>query len=347
MRISCRRSVLVALAATLAVSAAAFGGTTRWKKAYFGATTPGAFARSQSVNTVNGDVSEYVTTRLPDEDGRVVFETRYELKTGQFAGTKGVNRNVMRADFPMKTEGLSRARWVERGSSSGPDGQVIEFDEETNRAIADGATDYGAIVVFKGTETVDGKVCDRYTYSYEAGPLGKVEGEYWLNEKVPFAVVKELTSGTDATGARYRYETKLVESGVRPELAKPGKTPSAAAPPLATLGELFAAGKLSILVDVVPKSSKVRLTVTNSGEAAVELVVPKGKTTLSCGDPVGDLVLVADAERKLKIPAGGEATPFELSQTGTRRPTKGSFSISVYEGQPLFSGSVEMDRVKE
>jgi hypothetical protein len=238
-------------------------------------------------------------------------------------------------------------RWVEKMQSSAPDGQQIDMDEETIRAIVSGATDYGAIVVFKGTETVDGKACDHYTYSYESGALGKVEGEYWLSEKVPFAVVKEVVSGKDATGARYRNETKVVESGVRPELAKPGKTPSAAAPPVATLGGLYAAGKLSILVDVVPESSTVRLTVTNSGETALELVVPKGKTTLSCGEPVEELVLVADAERKLTIPAGSAAPPFELSQKGTRRPTKGSFTVSVYEGQPLFSGTVEMGRVKK
>jgi hypothetical protein len=253
----------------------------------------------------------------------------------------------MRADFPMEMEGLSRARWVERGASSTPDGQMIEFDEETNKAIAAGATDYGAIVVFKGTETVEGKACDHYTYSFDSGPLGKVEGEYWLSEKVPFAAVKEIVSGKDATGASYRYETKLVESGVRPELAKAAKAPGRAAPAVATLSELYRAGKLSILVDVVPKSSKVKLTISNSGEADLELVVPKGTTTLPCGSPVEDLVLRAEVERKLRIAAGGTAPPFEISQKGTYRPTAGSFTVSVFEGQPLFSGRVEMDRVKE
>jgi hypothetical protein len=224
---------------------------------------------------------------------------------------------------------------------------MFEFDEETNKAIAAGATDYGAIVVFKGTETVDGKACDHYTYSYESGPLGKVEGEYWLSEKVPFAVVKEVTSGTDATGARYRYETKLVESGIRPELAKPTKAPSGKAPARQTLAEAYSAGKISILVEVVPESTRLQLTVMNSGEAPLDLVVPKGTTTLACGSPVGDLVLVAEAERKLAVAAGSAAPAFELSQKGGRRPTKGSFTVSVFEGQPLFSGSVEMDQGKE
>jgi len=109
MRISRRSRLLVALAGALALSASA-AGASRWKKAYFEATTPGSFARSQSVNTASGDVSEYVSIRLADEDGRVVFETRYEMKKGQFAGTKSRTRSVMRPDFPMETEGpASRA----------------------------------------------------------------------------------------------------------------------------------------------------------------------------------------------------------------------------------------------
>src|SRR5512138_348302 len=225
MRISRRSVALAALVGVLAVTEAASGGTSRWKKAYFRATTAGSFARTRSANTVNGDVSEYLYRRLADEDGRVVFETSYELKTGQFAGTKGVNRNVMRADFPMETEGLSHQRWVEKSQMTSTDGQVIEMEAETVRAIATGATDYGAIVVFKGSEKVDGKACDHYTYAYDSGSLGKVEGEYWLSDKVPFAVVKEIVNGKDATGATYRFETKLVESGTKPEAAKAEPAP--------------------------------------------------------------------------------------------------------------------------
>lgn len=346
MRVSLRPfPVASSLVFSLLLSAPPAGAAGGFRKPYFRATVPGAFARTRSVNTVNGDVSEYFYARRADEDGKVVFETRYELQTGKFAGTKGMNRSVMRAGFPLETEGLSFARWTEKSQASSPDGQVVDFPEETVKAIAAGATDYGAIVVFRGTETVDGKACDHYAYSHGAGDQ-KVEGEYWLSEKVPFAVVKEVTSGTDATGARYRYETKLVESGVKPELAKGGrKAPAAAA--ARTLAELYAAGKVSILVEVSPQSPRASLTVTNSGEEAVQLVVPKGTTTLACGSPVGDLVLVSEEERKLSI-AGGEAAPsFGLAMKGARRPTSGSFTVSVYGGEPLFSGSVEIDTVKK
>jgi len=155
------------------------------------------------------------------------------------------------------------------------------------------------------------------------------------------ATVKEILRGKDATGAEYRIETKLVEAGTSAAGAK------AAAPAAGTLGDLFRAGKISILVDVVPKSSTVRLTLTNKGETKLKVVVPKGTTTLEVGTPVGSLVLVASAERALEIPANGAAPRFDLTQKGTYRPTKGSFTISVYEGQPLFSGGVEMDHVKE
>lgn len=342
MRIPLRPFSVVLVVAFASLPAAGAGG---FRKPYFRATVPGAFARTRIVNTLNGDVSEYFYARLADEGGKVVFETRYELKTGQFAGTKGVNRNVMRAGFPVESEGLSWARWAEKSQASGADGVMIDFPEETVNAMAANATDWGAVVVFKGTETVDGKACDHYTYTHGSGDQ-KVDGEYWLSEKVPFAVVKEVTSGTDATGARYRYETKLVESGVKPEFAN-GGGPAKAAPAARTLGELYSAGRLSVLVEVAAGSTRARLTVTNSGEEPLALVVPKGTTTLACGTPVGDLVLAAEAERKVSVPAGGSAPPFELTMKGARRPTKGSFTVTVYEGEPLFSGSVEVETVKK
>lgn len=328
--------------ATLALtaSALAFGGPAHWKKPYFTATKPGSFVRLQSVDAVTGEITESVVTRLPDEDGQVVFERRDEYKTGKFKGTKNVNRSVMKPGFPMEMEGLSYMRWTERLQGGSGDGPLNEMDAETVKAIASQGIDYGAIVVFKGTETIDGKACDHYAYSYNEKALGRVEGELWLTDQVPFAAVKETLRGKDATGAAYRIETKLVETGVSAAAAK-------AAPALVTLTDLFRGGKISILVEVVPKSSKVQLTITNKGETKLKVVVPKGTTTLEVGSPVDTLVLVADAERALDIPAHGTAPRFDLTQKGTYRPTKGTFTVSVFEGQPLFSGSVEMDHVKD
>lgn len=340
MRITVRPFFLALTLALAAATAAEAGG---FRKAYFRATVPGAFARTRSVNTVNGDVSEYAYARLADEDGKVVLETRYELKTGSFAGTKGVNRYVVGAGFPFAAAGPGWMRGIVKSQASAPDGTVVDMDEETVRAIASGATDYGAIVVFKGTETLAGKSCDRYAFTHGSGDQ-KVEGELWLSDAVPFAAVKEVTSGVDATGARYRFETTLVESGVKPELAKGA---AKAAPAARTLGELYAAGKLSILVEVAPGSSRARLTLTGSGEEPLALVVPKGATTLACGEPVGDLVLASESERKVTVPAGGSAPPFEMAMKGARRPTKGSFTVTVYDGAPLFSGSVEVDPAKK
>lgn len=339
MRVPVRSSAFVLFLLLSAASAFAGG----FRKAYFAATVPGAFARTRSVNTVNGDVSEYVYARLADEGGKVSLETRYELKTGAYAGTKGTNSYVLTAGFPFGTAGPGWMRGIEKSRASGPDGTSYDMDEATVRAIAAGATDYGAIVVFEGAETVDGKACDRYGYSFGEG-TARVEGKYWLSEKVPFAVVKEVTSGTDATGARYRFETKLVESGVKPELAR--RAPKAA-PPARTLGELYADGKLSILVEVMPGAARARLTLTNTGEEPLALVVPKGTTTLACGDPVGGLVLDGEAERMVAVPAGASGTPFEMTMRGGRRPREGSFTITVYEGAPLLSGRVVIDTAKE
>jgi hypothetical protein len=329
-----RGSVVLALV----VSAAAVGGPSHWKKPYFGATKPGTSARLRGVDAVSGDVTEAILTRADDEEGRVVFQRSDEFMSGKFKGTKSVARYEMKPGFPVETEGLSYMRWAAK-IAWGEDGGTIA-DAATLKAIASSGVDYGAIVVFKGVETVDGKACDHYAYTSGAGS-GKIEGELWLSDQVPFATVKETLRGKDATGAEYRIETKLVASGVSAVAAK------AAASAPASLGDLYRAGKLSILVEIVPKSSTVRLTLTNKSDAKLKVMVPKGNTTLEVGTPVGSLVLVSPAERTLLIAAGGAAPRFDLTQKGTYRPRKGAFTASVYEGQPLFSGSVEMDHVKE
>ena len=326
------------VALVLVVSAAVLGGPSHWKKPYFGATKPGTYARLRGVDAVSGDVTEAILTRLDDEDGRVVFQRSDEFKTGKFKGTKSVSRYEMKPGFPVEAEGLSYMRWAAKIQWG--EGGETTADAVTLKAIASQGVDYGAIVVFKGAETVGGKACDHYAYTSGAGP-NRIEGELWLSDQVPFATVQETLRGKDATGAEYRIETKLVESGISAQAAK-----VAAAPPEG-LGDLYRAGKLSILVEVVPKSSSVRVTLTNKSDAKLKVVIPKGTTTLEVGTPVGSLVLVASAERTLVIPGNGAAPRFDLTQKGTYRPTKGAFTASVYEGQPLFSGSVEMDHVKE
>lgn len=335
MRSSLRRcSVAFAL-----LAAAGVGGSSQWKKPYFTATKPGSFARSRGVDAATGDVTEAVLTRLVDEDGRVVFQRSDEFKTGKFKGTKSVARYVMKPGFPVENEGLAYMRWAEKIQWG--EGPVTDADAATVKAIASQGVDYGAIAVFKGVESVDGKSCDHYAYTSGTGPR-KVVGELWLSDQVSFATVKETLRGKDATGAEYRIETKLVEAGVSAMAAK------AAAPAAsAALGDLFRAGKISILVEVVPESSTVRLRVTNKGEESLRVVVPKGTTTLEVGSPVGSLILIASAERAFEIPPNGVAPRFELTQKGTYRPTKGAFTVSVFEGQPLFSGGVEMDHVKD
>jgi hypothetical protein len=217
--------VLPALALGL-VAVVALGEASRWKKPYFGATKVGAFARFHGVDSVSGDATESVLTRLADDKGRVVFERKDEYTAGKFKGTKNVGRYAMKAGFPMETEGLSYMRWAEKVQLGAGSGKLTVLDAATVKAIASQGVDYGAIVVFKGSETIDGKACDRYSYSYEDGGNGKVEGELWLSDQVPFGAVRQTTRGKDATGASYSSDSKLVESGVSapaPAPAKAGK----------------------------------------------------------------------------------------------------------------------------
>jgi hypothetical protein len=325
----------------LAWPGATGAGPGQLKKPYFTATAQGASARYQSVDG-KGDITEEVMTRLPDEDGRVAFEYRAEYKTGQFKGTKLVNVAVMRAGFPMATDGLDYMRWVERFRGGSGDTEVTEMDADTVKAIVSSAVELGPVVVFKGAETIDGRACDHYTYAAGKGPMAR-QGELWLSDQVPFAKVREIVHTKDATGAAVNYETRLVEVGTASATA--GKAGLAAAAP--TLADAYKGEKVSILVDVVAGTARVGLTITNKGDKKVTVRVPKGVTSLDADSPVHTLLLVAEAERTIDLGPGATAARFEVTQQGAYRPTKGTFTISVYEGQPLFSGSVEMGYPKK
>jgi hypothetical protein len=100
-----------------------------------------------------------------------------------------------------------------------------EYPKATMKAIAEGMTNYAAIVTFKGTETVDGKRCDRYGYEYEGSYMNipaTTTGDLWLSDAVPFGLVKDVMTMRDAAGKTLtRIETVLVETGEGARTALP------------------------------------------------------------------------------------------------------------------------------
>lgn len=195
-----------------------------FQKPYFGATKAGTFARQKATDE-KGAVTESIYSRLADVGTDRVIELGYNMISGQFKGTNSTTTCLVPADFTLENDALDYLAHSRRCASSSDGGAVSEYPRETMKALAQGMTNYAAIVTFKGTETVNGKACDRYGYEYKGSYMNipaTVTGDMWLSDGVPFGLVKEVMTQRDAAGKTLtRVETVLVESGEGAKTALP------------------------------------------------------------------------------------------------------------------------------
>jgi hypothetical protein len=196
-----------------------------FKKPYFGATKAGSFARQKATDE-KGAVSEYTYSRLADVAGERVIEMRYEVVSGQFKGTKSITGCLVPASFPLESDAIDFQAHARRCVGGTDGAHATEYPPVTMKAIADGMTNYAAIVTFKGVETVDGKPADRYGYEYKSSfknIAATTTGDLWLSDAVPFGLVKDVMTMRDASGKTLtRIETVLAEAGEGARTALPG-----------------------------------------------------------------------------------------------------------------------------
>lgn len=196
-----------------------------FKKAYFGATEVGTFARHRATDET-GAVSEYTYARLADVAGERVLEMRYRALSGQFKDTQSLTSCLVPATFPLADDALDFQIHARR-CVAGTDGSArpTEYPRATMKAIAQGLNNYAAMVTFKGTETVDGRPADRYGYTYKGNfknVPATTTGDLWLSDAVPFGLVKEVMVTRDAAGQELtRIETVLSEKGTGSQTALP------------------------------------------------------------------------------------------------------------------------------
>ena len=183
-----------------------------WTKPYFAATKPGSWAKTKSTSTI-GPPSVTTYTRLPDENGQIVIDQYSEFDnkdtppaTMRYTLANGFNADRELIDFLGAITAAS--------ARVGADAPFTELPADTVNAIK-GAPAYGATAVFKGAERVDGKNCDRYSYTRNHNDQTET-GDIWLSPTVPFGLVKQKISMSDATGkVSYTAEITLVDSGTR------------------------------------------------------------------------------------------------------------------------------------
>ncbi|HEV7488100.1 MAG TPA: hypothetical protein VGQ65_20700 [Thermoanaerobaculia bacterium] len=321
-----------------------FASAAGWKKAYFGATKPGTWARYLDHSSDPANVDMTVTqTRLGDDEGRPQIELKMD-SNGKYPLV--LNRYTMKSGFDVDRDLLDYGPSIVASAGGDADSQTV-LDAATVKLIAENMAAYGPAVVFKGSEVVDGKKTDRYSYTIKRPGPSTEAGDYWLSDAVPFGVVRNsftITEGEKTT----KFERKLIASG-----AGTAPVSTAAKPPAKTaftLKEAYDAGLIRIDAEVdgaVKNGEKVHLHITAKEEApsSMTVTIPKGKTSLHVDMPIDDFIIDTTSAKSLTL-ASDQGVDIDVKQTGEQRVLKGKFQITTYEGQPLWSGSATVGPVK-
>jgi hypothetical protein len=208
------RIVVVALLviATLPLGAA-------WKKAYFGATPVGSWARY--ADTTPGLKMTTTMTRLADgEDGGPGVELLVEFADKQYPPVH--NRYTLPKDFALDRKLIDFMSAITGGSLVSGEDEPTQLDAATIEAIVKSVANYEPVAKFKQTETIDGRKADRYGYTirrespHESMPATTESGDLWLSADVPFGLIKHsAVTKDDAGNVTVTYERVLIGSGTR------------------------------------------------------------------------------------------------------------------------------------
>ena len=208
----------IASAFTLAVGLlAATGNVARaqFRKSYFVATKPGAWSR-YSVSYGGPSTMEYTYRRLPDEKGSPRIEFTMEFKSGQAKGKQFVYVSWFKPGFPIEKDALSYGNWITAMTTQQGKNKPRQTPASELAATVATMANYASIARYVDSAVVDGKTSDHYRYEWAppAKPPRVESGNLWLNETVPFGIVKsDMTIKNKAGQTVSTMQTKLVASG--------------------------------------------------------------------------------------------------------------------------------------
>lgn len=219
--------ILAALAAPLSAAPpeSESAAKTGFRSPYFAATVPGSWSR-YAMTSDGKTESNYTYRRLPDTDGRAQVEVRTEFTAGEFQGTWSTNRYVLSKSYRFDADPLSFMKNCERlfmQTDKMP--EPMEANEATLPYIVKAGIDYAGSVRFTGTETIEGRTCDHYTYHYVSAEENTTtyDGEVWMNPDVPFGLVRESAKLQMKTGPGSSYTMTLLATGKDSEPPAPEK----------------------------------------------------------------------------------------------------------------------------
>ncbi len=325
------------------------------QKAYFGSTRPGDWI-AQELTAPDGSRSTYISERLPDEGGRVVVALSVKVLAGAGEGSESKNIMHLPTSFNFASDWLSYGKFTEKMSME-YSGTSMDIDDATLEIIRASSKDYRGTVSFVGEETIDGYVCDHYTYSMgvAGAPTQREEGDLWLSESVPFGIVRQDAKTLGEDGVEISsYVIRMTEKGseelttnpVEPVVAEPE---SPKLPSVVTLVEGYQTERYALDITPVPGSGGRKLDITLRNKSADEITVKlrNGNVDLPGSAPVSELNIEIGESIEVVVPAEGSSPPFMVYQRGSYGPVEGTFTLSYYEGTAYYSGSVTLDALKK
>jgi hypothetical protein len=321
------------------------------KKPYFSATQQGAWAEYLLTST-DGSKSSFSYEREADDAGRTVIVMQCKILAGPGRGAESKLTYFLPRSFNLDREGLSFGKFTEEMIMHAG-GAGIPIDAKTLETIRQCSKDFHGAVTFEASEKIGRHLCDRYAYSVKTGgPNPTVEtGKLWLDPAVPFAIIKQSAKVVNESGTPLtEFDMVLRDTGLNQVIAAAAAAPSpeepktAPAPSKISLADGFKAGRVGMDIEVVPGSSgrSLRLTLVNKTDAELTVAVPTGAMEFEVDSPVTTLKITANKAASVVLPANEVAAPLNVNQRGPRGVIEGHCSLSVYEGTPLFSGSVTM-----
>jgi hypothetical protein len=336
---------MVILFLALAVGAQAGG----LKADYYAGTAPGAWSQ-HTMTTKDGSVATYTYERKPDADGQAVLELRMKTTAGPGAGSESTMTYTLPKGFDLAKNGIAYGKYVEKMVMKYGE-MEMPVDAATLETIRKAEKDYRSAVTFAGTEKIGDLECDRYTYAITSDAT-RDTGTLWLCAAVPFAVVKHTGRVVMADGkVASDFEIVLADRGrmqpVAAEVAAtPESAPAAAPAPLdVTLADGFKTGRIGIEVQALNRGRQLSLRFQSKYDGQLTVVVPEGAVNLKVDSPVNTLSVAVPAAERFVLEPGASSFPIVVDQRGARGIVEGKCELSVYEGTPLFTGSVTMDKL--
>jgi len=330
-------------------------------KPYFAATKVGTWAKYEQSSS-DGSRMTMTDMRLADADGRIVIEHVTYVNEGPGKGATSSTLSVLEPGFDLDSNLISYGTATQAMIGQFKGGEPSITPEHVMQIIRQSSIDFRKGMVFKGSEQVGKYQCDYYTYEVMSGgprPMTHI-GKIWLNEEVPFGVVKQSAIIKDRSKKVSDFEMRLIDFGSDAKgtpalIAKiPGtrktleKQPEKAMIKSYSLADAYAKEMVRLQVEAKEGSGGKRLflVMKNQSKEAFFLTVSKGPLALEAAPPVNTLNLDIFDDNRIKLDPGQSTPPLEVGQTGNRGVVKGRFELVMYKGEALITGSVTKAALK-